>query len=704
MSRRQAADDGRRPVQFKRFAAPQICPDGKQSSTRSAPSTWRRTRARTASGSPPTDGKAPPKQLTDPKARATATRAGRPTASTILFESNRSGDGAALGHRRRRRRGRSSSPTSAPGPATASGRRTASTIAFVSAVYPEFSEKPFAESDKLNKEKDDEIEKSPVKAKVFTQALLPPLGRVRRGQAAAPVRRCDVADGEAERAARRHPRRPRRLPDLDTFTSGDDFTFTPDGKHLVFTAVPEKDEAWSTNYDICRVSVTNTSPKWETPDEGQQGRRQRAAVLPGRQEARVAGPEEGRATRRTSGTSCVADCEAGRHARRASRAASTAKFDVLGRTSSSGTATTTRRSSSPPTRRAHADLHGRRRSAEARDVRAVDTRRAACGSLSVIAATATRCAFTAARMNAPAEVVRRDDRPATKATPTRTSARPTTKLLAELDLPQPESRSTCRSRAASKMQMWILKPPGLRRRRRSGRSRTSSTAGRRGRGRTAGASAGTRRLWAAQGYVVALPNPRGTTGFGQKFVDEITGDWGGKCYRDLMAGLDYVEKLPYVDKDRIGRGRGVVRRLHDELVRGQRHRQAVQVPHHALLASGTSRACGARPTNCGSTSGSTAACRGRSRGKLREVLAAQEGRPTSASTRRRCWSSTTISTSAARSARGTSCSRALQRQGVPSRFINFPDEGHWVLKPKNSEYWHKEVFAWLKKYVPPGGK
>src|ERR1051325_6205734 len=43
---------------------------------------------------------------------------------------------------------------------------------------------------------------------------------------------------------------------------------------------------------------------------------------------------------------------------------------------------------------------------------------------------------------------------------------------------------------------------------------------------------------------------------------------------------------------------------------------------------------------------------------------------------------------------------ALQRQKVPSKFINFPDEGHWVLKPKNSEFWHKEVFGWLKRYVP----
>jgi dipeptidyl aminopeptidase/acylaminoacyl peptidase len=46
----------------------------------------------------------------------------------------------------------------------------------------------------------------------------------------------------------------------------------------------------------------------------------------------------------------------------------------------------------------------------------------------------------------------------------------------------------------------------------------------------------------------------------------------------------------------------------------------------------------------------------------------------------------------------------LKRLKVPARMINFPDEGHWVLKPKNSEYWHKEVFAWLEKHVPPGGR
>ncbi len=55
-------------------------------------------------------------------------------------------------------------------------------------------------------------------------------------------------------------------------------------------------------------------------------------------------------------------------------------------------------------------------------------------------------------------------------------------------------------------------------------------------------------------------------------------------------------------------------------------------------------------------------------------------------------------------AQAASWVQALQRQGIPSRFINFPDEGHWVLKPQNSAYWHREVFGWLKKYAPPGGR
>src|SRR5262249_29710857 len=58
-------------------------------------------------------------------------------------------------------------------------------------------------------------------------------------------------------------------------------------------------------------------------------------------------------------------------------------------------------------------------------------------------------------------------------------------------------------------------------------------------------------LFAAGGYVVIMINPRGSTGYGQKFIDGINGDWGGKPYIDLMNGLDYAEKTyPYIDKGR----------------------------------------------------------------------------------------------------------------------------------------------------------
>ncbi len=57
-------------------------------------------------------------------------------------------------------------------------------------------------------------------------------------------------------------------------------------------------------------------------------------------------------------------------------------------------------------------------------------------------------------------------------------------------------------------------------------------------------------VFASAGYVVFMPNPRGSTGFGQKFTDEISNDWGGKVFEDLMKGVDYAEKLPYVDATR----------------------------------------------------------------------------------------------------------------------------------------------------------
>ena len=58
-------------------------------------------------------------------------------------------------------------------------------------------------------------------------------------------------------------------------------------------------------------------------------------------------------------------------------------------------------------------------------------------------------------------------------------------------------------------------------------------------------------VFAAAGYVVVQPNPRGSTGYGQKFIDEINGDWGGKPYDDIMTVVDAVAALPYIDNERM---------------------------------------------------------------------------------------------------------------------------------------------------------
>ena len=59
-------------------------------------------------------------------------------------------------------------------------------------------------------------------------------------------------------------------------------------------------------------------------------------------------------------------------------------------------------------------------------------------------------------------------------------------------------------------------------------------------------------VYPGSGYIVAFPNPHGSNGYGQDYTAEISGDWGGKVYEDVMKVTDALEQLPYVDKDRIG--------------------------------------------------------------------------------------------------------------------------------------------------------
>jgi dipeptidyl aminopeptidase/acylaminoacyl peptidase len=273
------------------------------------------------------------------------------------------------------------------------------------------------------------------------------------------------------------------------------------------------------------------------------------------------------------------------------------------------------------------------------------------------------------------------------------------KLLAELDLPKPEF-VTVKGAGGTPMHMWLLKPPGFN----PGKKWPLVYlvhGGPQGAWENGWHYRWNPQVWAAQGYVVALPNPRGSTGFGQKYVEEITGDWGGKCFQDLMAGVDYLEKLPYVDRERLAAAGASFGGYMVNWFAVNTGRFKTLISHAGVW-------------NFESEYGTTDELwfdeyehEGPPWGKNRNSYEKFSPHRLAANLGKYRTPMLLIQNDLdfrCPVGQGYELFTALQRQGVPSRFINFPDEGHWVAKPKNSQFWHREVFAWLKKWVPPGAR
>jgi len=202
-------------------------------------------------------------------------------------------------------------------------------------------------------------------------------------------------------------------------------------------------------------------------------------------------------------------------------------------------------------------------------------------------------------------------------------------------------------------------------------------------------------LFAAPGYVTFMPNPRGSTGFGQRFVDQIARDWGGKAYEDIMRGVDVVAALPYVDSTRMGAAGGSFGGHMVNWINGHTTRFKVLVAHDGDF-------------NLSSFYGAT------------EELWFPEhdlgGPPWADRTDYERWSPDRFA-AAMRTpelvvqggldfripdTEGMQAFTALQRQNVPSRFLYFPDEGHWVLKLQNQVVWWTTVQEWLARWLQPG--
>lgn len=262
----------------------------------------------------------------------------------------------------------------------------------------------------------------------------------------------------------------------------------------------------------------------------------------------------------------------------------------------------------------------------------------------------------------------------------------------DVAMARPESH-TVKGAGGTPVQYWLLKPPDFD----PGRKYPVVFlihGGPQGAWEDAWSTRWNPSLWAAQGWVVAAPNPRGSTGFGQKFTDEITGDWGGKVMTDLDAVFDAVAKLPYADSTRMGIAGASYGGYAVNWIIGHTDRFKAAVTHDGVF-------------NLESMAMAT------------EELWFTEwefgGPPWSAKAREQymTWSPhlhahkiktpTLIITNELDFRvpvdQGLQMFTVLRRNGVPAEALVFPDEGHWVLQAHNSRAWHEAVFGWMKTYL-----
>lgn len=202
-------------------------------------------------------------------------------------------------------------------------------------------------------------------------------------------------------------------------------------------------------------------------------------------------------------------------------------------------------------------------------------------------------------------------------------------------------------------------------------------------------------LFASPGYVVVMVNFHGSTGYGMKFQDAIRGDWGGGPYKDIMAAFDEVSKLSYIDKNRIGAAGASYGGYMINWIGTKNNKFKCLISHSGVF-------------NIESMYGSTE--------ELWFPEWENKGTPWENRETYRKWSphqyvqnwkTPTLVVHGAKDFRvtidqGMQLFTSLQRLGVPSKFLYFPNEDHFVFQPANRILWWNTVHKWLAKYLTPG--
>jgi dipeptidyl aminopeptidase/acylaminoacyl peptidase len=202
-------------------------------------------------------------------------------------------------------------------------------------------------------------------------------------------------------------------------------------------------------------------------------------------------------------------------------------------------------------------------------------------------------------------------------------------------------------------------------------------------------------VFSAAGYVTLMINRHGSTGYGQKFIDEITNDWGGQAYTDVMKGVDYaLAKNKFIDGSRMAAAGGSYGGFMADWIATHSGRFKAIISHAGVYDQTSMYA-------------------------TEELWFAEhdmQGTPWSNPESYKKWSASTFAAELGKYKTPTlvitgendfrvpytqslEFFNTLQREGVPSKLVIFPDEGHWIMKPQNSQFWYKTFLDWLATYL-----
>jgi dipeptidyl aminopeptidase/acylaminoacyl peptidase len=201
-------------------------------------------------------------------------------------------------------------------------------------------------------------------------------------------------------------------------------------------------------------------------------------------------------------------------------------------------------------------------------------------------------------------------------------------------------------------------------------------------------------VFAGRGYAVVFIDFHGSPGYGQAFTDSISQDWGGKPLTDLQRGLAAaVERYPWLDGDRacsLGASYGG---FMQNWIAGQWSERFRCIVNHAGIFD--TRTMYYTTEELWFTEWENG-------GPYFQVPQNHEAFNPAAHVNR--WRTPMLVTHGAKDyrvpyAQGIATFTALQRRGIESRLLYFPDENHWINRPANSLKWHETVFDWLDKYL-----